>query len=400
MPSIFQIIESRDWGSIPNHLHEARDALDADLPTPLHFALWQDAPLPVVTLLLESYPGAAKVKDRLQFTPLHLACFHESSSLPIIELILKSCPEAVLEKSKRGRTPLHDAFNHETEPLAVMKLLLRACPKAALEKDDFGETPLHRACLSKRASLPLTQLLLESCPEAALIRSNYGQTPLAKACRSGEILKVRLLLESNHALAGVEDQKLRDFLFTRLYFPLKFGLEKAYSKKISKEEFLEMELNDKGNTWKVKDVCDVFSSFLKASSFSNENNGDSSLLLAAMNDPVIPWLWCEFIAFVHPEQINETNSSGQLPIHYFNPDSKKEFYSNLSKCSKDFCGTPCEGNLWLGDCNLACDKHVEHLETNVRTAFCIEEEESSSLTSLLSKLFRDNPSCAKIAVKC
>merc|ERR1711920_752695 len=122
-------------------------------------------------------------------------------------------------------------------------------------------------------------------------------------------------LEASPALARecMSSQEFCDFLFLRNYPPLRLALAKAMRKKFSKEEFLEMELEMKMLTcktpvcyftWKVKDILDVFSLFYQA---SVEEKNDS-LLVAAIKNPFVPWIWCEHVAFAHPEQINQTNS--------------------------------------------------------------------------------------------
>merc|ERR1712113_1090754 len=106
-------------------------------------------------------------------------------------------------------------------------------------------------------------------------------------------------------------------------------------KKFSEEEFLEMELEMKMLTcktpvcyftWKVKDILDVFSLFYQT---SVEEKNDS-LLVAAIKNPFVPWIWCEHVAFAHPEQINQTNS-GKLPICYVNPKSKRKYHSECDE---------------------------------------------------------------------
>jgi hypothetical protein len=46
--------------------------------TPLHIALWKEAPLEVIQLLLEEWPEGAQETDRKGSTPLHLGMKHKA----------------------------------------------------------------------------------------------------------------------------------------------------------------------------------------------------------------------------------------------------------------------------------------------------------------------------------
>merc|ERR1711920_1170470 len=99
---------------------------------------------------------------------------------------------------------------------------------------------------------------------------------------------------------------------------------------------------------------------------SVEESNDS-FLIKSIKNPFVPWIFCEFIAVAHPEQINQT-CSGQLPIYCVSPKSKREHYEH------------------------------EHCVHGKEEEECLEREELE-LTSLLFRLLKENPSCAKIAVK-
>eukprot|EP00957_Ditylum_brightwellii_P205616 15344627-Ditylum_brightwellii.AAC.1 len=109
-----------------------------------------------MTALLGVCPGAAKEKDRCEYTPLHTACLSRAS-FEVVAVLLEVWPEAAKEKDRRGYTPLHTACLYRAAP-DVVAALLKAWHEAIKETHRFGETPLKMACLCG-ASFEVTTLL-------------------------------------------------------------------------------------------------------------------------------------------------------------------------------------------------------------------------------------------------
>jgi len=112
-----------------------------------------------MTALLGVCPGAAKEKDRCEYTPLHTACLSRAS-FEVVAVLLEVWPEAAKEKDRRGYTPLHTACLYRAAP-DVVAALLKAWHEAIKETHRFGETPLKMACLCG-ASFEVTTLLLNT----------------------------------------------------------------------------------------------------------------------------------------------------------------------------------------------------------------------------------------------
>jgi len=144
--------------------------------TALHLALRNtsakepDASWEVVKLLLEKHPKAARGKGGRRKKTLYALTVE--APLDVLSLLLRSWPDAAKEKDDNGQTMLHYAFTNRlksnrynwTHPqvkeiLDVISVLLRSCPDAIKERDRFGRTPLYYACAAYRV-VPLKAILL------------------------------------------------------------------------------------------------------------------------------------------------------------------------------------------------------------------------------------------------
>mmetsp|Transcript_20523 Transcript_20523/g.29770 ORF Transcript_20523/g.29770 Transcript_20523/m.29770 type:complete len:551 (+) Transcript_20523:78-1730(+) len=189
--------------------------------TPLHMALatW-DVSLENVSLLLEQYPDAAKEKDNEDKTPMHWACLRGfNGSTEHVSKLLDCYPDALGEKDHCGMTPLHCACHFGTcvrfanfkASLENLSLLLKRYPDAAKEKDHLGRMPLHWACFRGfSTSVQHILLILECCPHALGERDYDGKTPLHLACSGDAPLEVILILiEKCPKAIRVRDNKER-----------------------------------------------------------------------------------------------------------------------------------------------------------------------------------------------
>eukprot|EP00523_Entomoneis_sp_CCMP467_P015044 CAMPEP_0168775842 /NCGR_PEP_ID=MMETSP0725-20121227/5725_1 /TAXON_ID=265536 /ORGANISM="Amphiprora sp., Strain CCMP467" /LENGTH=553 /DNA_ID=CAMNT_0008825493 /DNA_START=58 /DNA_END=1722 /DNA_ORIENTATION=- len=78
---------------------------------PLHAALIFNAPLPVVEILLRTFPEASTMKDDQGMLPLHLACRNAPVNFEVLEELLTAHPAAVYVKDRKGRTPIQGGLN-------------------------------------------------------------------------------------------------------------------------------------------------------------------------------------------------------------------------------------------------------------------------------------------------
>lgn len=147
----------------------------------LHDVVAMDAPLEVVSRIVQANPAALTQKEKLNSQlPLHLACCCKRNSLldvRVIRLLLSYQPEASAEADNNGRVPLHYALEHECTQ-EVVRYLLRASPSAAKAQDDYWATPLHIACRYGHPTVVIGALL-ELSPDSCIKCMEDGTTALS-----------------------------------------------------------------------------------------------------------------------------------------------------------------------------------------------------------------------------
>uniref|UniRef100_A0A7S4SKI1 Uncharacterized protein n=1 Tax=Ditylum brightwellii TaxID=49249 RepID=A0A7S4SKI1_9STRA len=150
--------------------------------TPLHDACYSGASSDTISLLVATWPAAAKERNRKENTPLHSAC-EGRASLDTISLLLGMWPEAIEEKNSYNQLPLHVACSKKASLDAIF-LLVGNRHDTIKRKDNFDCTPLHEAC-SCASSIDVISFLLKCCPDAIKEKNRDGETPLHAACRLG-----------------------------------------------------------------------------------------------------------------------------------------------------------------------------------------------------------------------
>ena len=84
---------------------------DANGDLPIHIALCNSAPLPLISDLLAAYPDSAWHKNKHGKLPLHLCCEHWSK-LPVVQAIKYAYPAAVNATDNYGEQPVNFARKH------------------------------------------------------------------------------------------------------------------------------------------------------------------------------------------------------------------------------------------------------------------------------------------------
>ena len=112
---------------------------------PIHLACAYEAPVGLVSILLQSYPDGATAADPVDgSTPLHILCRSQASSPSVIRLLLAKCPEATRAVNSEGRIPLHVAVLSRVS-YNVVEALVEEDPMSVSVADPEGLTPMHHA---------------------------------------------------------------------------------------------------------------------------------------------------------------------------------------------------------------------------------------------------------------
>jgi len=79
-------------------------------------------------MMLEGFPGAAKVADDEGYLPVHLALDCARPDPFIARILLEQYPESAFHKSKDGLLPLHCVISSMTPVVEIIEMLLKIFP--------------------------------------------------------------------------------------------------------------------------------------------------------------------------------------------------------------------------------------------------------------------------------
>ncbi len=153
----------------------------------------------IIRCLLEYFPGAAAT-NRVVWSPLHLACYNESTTRGIIQLLIDAAPDSVRnvpDDGNMGHMPLHTLCSNDrinqTSAVEIAELLIKKHPEAVRHKTNAGNLPIHIA--AQRQSPEFCQVLIEAYPGSKRISDSNGVLPLHHACCYNEIASVECLFK-------------------------------------------------------------------------------------------------------------------------------------------------------------------------------------------------------------
>jgi len=81
---------------------------------PLHLAVTNRSPWPVLELLIDHYPKALDIKDKKGNVPMHRAFLQKSTEMHVLVRLAQRNPHAMNRQNKKGRVPI-DLCTLETE---------------------------------------------------------------------------------------------------------------------------------------------------------------------------------------------------------------------------------------------------------------------------------------------
>jgi len=131
---------------------------------PFHVACRTGAPVEILELLLQEYPGALCVADNTGSLPIHYACQANVPSLAVLRFLLQRDPAAVRARDNTGALPLHRLCGSDSSVDAV-QLLLAASEGSVSVRTSDGDLPLMVA-YKTRASLDVCMVMLRAYPDA------------------------------------------------------------------------------------------------------------------------------------------------------------------------------------------------------------------------------------------
>jgi len=198
--------------------HGARiDERDKRFGTAVHCAAY-GGNIDILTFLVETKGARIKVRNLVDWTPLHSAC--RSSSAGSLAVVKFLCGKglSVNDVDKEKSTPLHHAA--ESSFADIVQFLVENKAKVNHRSlEDF--TPLHNACSNKAAgSAEVIKILCENGADVTAKTRKYEHTALCFAAVFGHVDAVRYLIE--HPKINVRAKTDDGFM------PIHIACKKAY----------------------------------------------------------------------------------------------------------------------------------------------------------------------------
>lgn len=318
--------------------------------TALHLAVEFNAePFILEAILRVLDAKAANQPDKFGNTPLHLCCRY-ATHFEMLQLLVDAWPEAIVQENKKFHTPLDDLFQRDDEdddedeepwdPEDALVVMLDGYPDAINHTDRDGQTllhrslkygvtpetiqsippllllrkpelahmldnnqvsPLHEAC-KLEDSLPVVEDLMERCStDEWMLQDNLGRTILHYAIYwSASVDIVRMLVNSRHDLIHIADTSGKtpmDYLLS-FYAP----------------EFSSNNIQIGWNSF-LDNVVDMVRAFFVAGPHSDKTRDGELYLHSALYTENCPLPIIEFLVVAAPEQAEEFDDLGNLPLH-------------------------------------------------------------------------------------
>lgn len=105
---LMDLLEQRRWDEIENCLDDPQHIYLGSGKTALHWACYYHAPADTVEMILNKYPDAASIKDKIGCTPLCYSTVFDDSD--VIRILVSASPKSVsMLCSSSGESPT-DAY--------------------------------------------------------------------------------------------------------------------------------------------------------------------------------------------------------------------------------------------------------------------------------------------------
>ena len=229
----------------------------------------------------------------LDKTALHWACELYSPE-DIIKLILSKWPDSALVQDAHGLLPIH--YSIRCEDKEVTKLLIEVAPETISKLDSRDETPLF-SCMQTKGFLKNIEQMLKVCPSALTQRNGHGETAM-------------------------------DYFFG-LWYGFVYGIVNDSEDQVLNNSRLA------GYGWTCEEIVDI--SCLLLSSYDDlrldTTSNQLSFLESAILNPSCPWIFCELLVRLAP---NEIESLRKSTLFLCTADVRKPVYDTIYVCSK--CG--------------------------------------------------------------
>ena len=223
-----------------------------------------------------------------------------------------------------GKTALHWACERYA-PKEIIQLFLTKYPDATLVQDRYGFLPIHYSirCEDKE----VTRLLMEVAPESISKFDNRGETPLFSCMQAkgfaGTIERMLTLYKTALVLRNDHGENAMDYFFTLWY-----GFVYEIVSCPCEDQILNMN-QLVGHGWTCQEIFDVSCLLLSHHSTLTLHSYHLSVLESAIVNPSCPWIFCELLVRLAPNQIESLRA-------LFLFTAKKPVYDMLYVCSK--CG--------------------------------------------------------------
>ena len=313
---LMDLLDRRLWDEIEECLEDTHHIYLGTGKTALHWACYYHAPANTVQMILNKYPCAGSISDKIGFTPLHYSAINDD--LDVIGILVSACPKSV-----------------------------------AMLSFTSGESPMHISML--RRSYNIVNEMLRVNSEGLIKENKSGETPLDYFFKDWYFPILKML---NDDSLNNHDQKQSETSITNNILPMDYVI---------------------GNRTiqEIYDISNNLFSVFERLTVSIETEEPSFMLNSAFKNASCPWVFCEFLAkFLLPNEVELLGNDTFLLFASKDKSScanQKTIYDKVficnkcSKSSKELYDVSYGGN----QCKNCADRY---LKAQLHRKICCDEE--------------------------
>ena len=182
--------------------------------------------LEIVKLLYNIFPEALRLRDIIEYLPIHCLCYNkgldDTTSLDILRFMLRNNPTLPREVGYDGNLPLHYAVAYKSTTFC--KELIDAYPESLRVESGDGSLPILVACSGNRDdTADVIQYMLEMDPELINAEDSIGYLPIHLAAMSGSAKSIEILLKFDPDAAAATKEAINGSRRLPLHFACSYG---------------------------------------------------------------------------------------------------------------------------------------------------------------------------------
>ena len=136
---------------------------------PIHIACRKNAPMEVLSVLVELDPAMLQISDYTGALPLHECCCGSVDYSSVRYLVEQGGVGTLAARNHQGALPLHSLCGSTNPPWRCVQYLIQSFPGSVLMETNAGEYPFMIAATSDSSSMSVVYELVRVNPDVLIV---------------------------------------------------------------------------------------------------------------------------------------------------------------------------------------------------------------------------------------